>query len=80
LAAFLISLIGNAPVSDADTHFCSSNGRQIPSSDTRRYFLVKDRFWRCTNPDLPEAEREALVKELMTARSLIKTAQRNRRG
>lgn len=48
--------------------------KSYPVTPDGRYFLVKDRLWRCTNPNLPEAEREALVNELMAARSSIKTA------
>ena len=33
-----------------------------------RYFVVRDRLWRCANPALSSEEREALVSELMKAR------------
>lgn len=39
-----------------------------------RYFLVRGRLWRCTNPALPEDERQALVRELMAAWRVKKTA------
>lgn len=33
-----------------------------------RYFVVRGRLWRCTNPGLPPAERVRLTSELMAAR------------
>ena len=33
-----------------------------------RYFVVRGRLWRCSNPTLPENERAALTRELMAAR------------
>jgi hypothetical protein len=34
-----------------------------------RYFVVRGRLWRCSNPALSEGERDRLVHELMLARS-----------
>lgn len=48
--------------------------KPYPVTPDGRYFLVKDRLWRCTNPDLPEDERKALVKDLMGARLAVKYA------
>lgn len=39
-----------------------------PVTPDGRYFVVRGRLWRRSNPHLPEAERERLVKELMSAR------------
>lgn len=47
---------------------------RYPVTPDGRYFLVKDRLWRCSNPALPEAERAALVKDLMQARAAVKNA------
>ena len=33
-----------------------------------RYFVVKGRLWRCTNPSLSPEAKAVLVKELMNAR------------
>jgi hypothetical protein len=41
-----------------------------------RYFVVRGRLWRCTNPDLPENMRQHLVVELMKARRQKSTALR----
>lgn len=39
-----------------------------------RYFVVRGRLWRRTNPALPADQREALVHELMNARRAVKKA------
>ncbi|MBA1195053.1 hypothetical protein G7007_19720 [Pseudomonas entomophila] len=49
-------------------------GQRYPRTPDGRYFVVKQQLWRCTNPDLPEAQRQALVSELMTARREVKQA------
>ncbi len=41
-----------------------------------RYFVMRDRLWRCTNPSLPEAERARLTAELMRARRAVGVAQK----
>ena len=41
---------------------------RFPHTPDGRYFVSKGRLWRTTNPNLPEEERERLVKELMDAR------------
>lgn len=37
-----------------------------------RYFVVRGRLWRATNPNLSNDERERLVKDLMTARRSLR--------
>lgn len=49
---------------------------KYPVTPDGRYFVVRGRLWRTSNPDLPEAEREMLVKQLMTARRDIALARR----
>jgi hypothetical protein len=39
-----------------------------------RYFVVRGRLWRCTNPNLPEEGRARLVKDLMAARRAVRDA------
>ncbi len=41
-----------------------------------RYFIVKGRLWRMTNPALEPATRERLTKELMSARRAVGVALR----
>ncbi|MEJ6397979.1 hypothetical protein [Yoonia sp. 208BN28-4] len=39
-----------------------------PRTPDGRYFVAKDRLWRCTDPRLDDSERRAAVKALMQAR------------
>lgn len=41
-----------------------------------RYFVVRGRLWRRSNPSLPEQQRAALVGELMGARRAVGVALR----
>jgi len=41
-----------------------------------RYLVVRGRLWRATNPQLPEPQRQALVKQLMAARREVGAARR----
>lgn len=45
-----------------------------PVTPDGRYFVVKGQLWRCSNPQLSEADRSRLVKELMQARRAVKAA------
>lgn len=45
-----------------------------PTTPDGRYIVVRGRLWRTANPNLPEAERQALVQALMTARREVKAA------
>ncbi|WP_146517971.1 hypothetical protein [Stieleria varia] len=49
---------------------------KYPTTPDGRYFVHKDRLWRCTNPNLDEATRRRLVGELMAARRDVGTAKR----
>ena len=48
--------------------------RAYPHTPDGRYFVSKGRLWRCTDPRLSEPERQALVRDLMTARRAVKLA------
>ncbi|MCW3798760.1 hypothetical protein OMW55_13170 [Sphingomonas sp. BN140010] len=41
---------------------------EYPTTPDGRYFVVRGRLWRCSNPQLAPEERDKLVRELMTAR------------
>ena len=41
-----------------------------------RYFVVRGRLWRMTNPTLAEEAREQLIKQLMAARRGVRDAKR----
>jgi len=45
-----------------------------PITPDGRYFVVKGRLWRCTNPNLDEETRQQYVRELMNARRQVKKA------
>lgn len=48
----------------------------LPVTPDGRYFVHRGLLWRCTNPALPEAERQRLVHELMVARRAVGAARR----
>ena len=41
---------------------------RYPITPDGRYFVVRGRLWRCTDPNLPPACRENLTRALMNAR------------
>jgi hypothetical protein len=49
---------------------------EYPTTPDGRYFVVRGRLWRCSNPALPPAEREQLVASLMAARRAVARARR----
>ncbi|WP_412069393.1 hypothetical protein [Rubrivirga sp. IMCC43871] len=48
----------------------------LPSTPDGRYFVHRGRLWRCSNPALPEDDRQRLVADLMDARRDVGTATR----
>ena len=57
----------NPPAAEDQSHPVTPDGR---------YFVVRGRLWRRSNPALPEAERAELVKRLMAARRAVGEANR----
>ena len=47
-----------------------------PTTPDGRYFVVRGRLWRTTNPGLPSEERERLTRELMQHRADVGRAKR----
>ena len=47
-----------------------------PATPDGRYFVVKGRLWRLSNPELAPDERERLVKQLRTARRQVGAARK----
>lgn len=45
-----------------------------PQTPDGRYFVVRGRLWRLSNPALEPSVREALVSELMVARRQVRAA------
>ena len=50
---------------------------RYPYTPDRRYFVVKGRLWRASNPGLPESELEFFTRELMRHRSAVGRAKRS---
>ena len=49
---------------------------RYPVTPDGRYFVVKGRLWRTSNPDLDPATRQALVDRLMRARRQVGVAKK----
>lgn len=49
---------------------------RYPVTPDGRYFVVRGRLWRCTNPGLNQDERGQLTRELMQARAAVGRAKR----
>ncbi len=49
---------------------------ESPVTPDGRYFVVRDRLWRRANPALSDADRTALVQQLMSARRAVGAARR----
>ncbi len=47
---------------------------RYPVTPDGRYFVVRGRLWRMANPALDPAPREALVRDLMSARRAVRDA------
>ena len=47
-----------------------------PTTPDGRYFVVRGRLWRKSNPNLSATERERLVRDLMSARRAVAAANR----
>jgi len=47
---------------------------KYPDTPDGRYFVVKGRLWRRSNPNIDEPTRTALVKDLMAARRAVRDA------
>src|SRR5690606_36570568 len=47
-----------------------------PVTPDGRYFVVRGRLWRMSDPSLDPGERDRLVKALMAARRAVSTARR----
>jgi hypothetical protein len=48
----------------------------LPVTPDGRYFVVRGRLWRCSDPSLDPLERTCLIKELMAARRAVGAAQK----
>lgn len=48
-----------------------------PVTPDGRYFVVRGRLWRCSDPSLDPDRRAVLVRDLMTARAAMGRARRS---
>lgn len=55
----------------------ADGGEPYPVTPDGRYFVVRGRLWRATNPSLGEADRVPLVHALMSARRAVHDARRH---
>lgn len=53
-----------------------SSSEKYPGTPDGRYFVVKGRLWRTSNPRLAPETRHALVNQLMQARRQVGTAKK----
>jgi hypothetical protein len=51
-----------------------------PITNDGRYFVVRGRLWRRSNPGLPDAKRAELVSELMSARRAVAQGRKQNAG
>jgi hypothetical protein len=51
-----------------------ATSERYPRTPDGRYFVVRGRLWRLSNPALDPAVREELVRELMAARRAVREA------
>ena len=54
------------------------SARHHPSTPDNRYFVVRGRLWRLSNPSLTNEKRDVHVRELMAARRAVRAAAGNR--
>ena len=50
--------------------------QKYPATPDGRYFVVRGRLWRMSNPELDPATRQTLVDQLMTARRQVGVAKK----
>ena len=50
--------------------------KAYPTTPDGRYFIVRGRLWRCSNPTLDPQARATLVAALMAARRAVAAAKR----
>ena len=50
---------------------------RYPTTPDGRYFVVRGRLWRCSDPSLDPDRRQALVNDLMAARRAVGAAKKS---
>ena len=64
----------SSPKHNAESESTASTREDFTPTPDRRYFVVRGRLWRLSNPGLDAETHEQLVKELMSARRDIRAA------
>ena len=54
----------------------NDGGGRHPVTPDGRYFVVRGRLWRCSDPSLPPERRAGLIRDLMDARRRVGVATR----
>ena len=67
-------LVNATPILRANPDVSGGKPKRYPVTPDGRYFVVRGRFWRCTDPKLPESERARLTSDLMRARRAVAVA------
>lgn len=57
-----------------------SRKKEYPDTPDGRYFVVRGRLWRKSNPALSQSRRDELVRELMSARRDVRKFKGDRRN
>jgi hypothetical protein len=57
----------------------TAKSTRYPHTPDGRYFVVRGRLWRATNPRLAKIEREELTRRLMAARRALRSAKNDDR-
>jgi hypothetical protein len=60
----------------ASVRYCMPTSFRYPTTPDGRYFVVKGRLWRTSNPALAPDERQRLVDRLMDARRQVGAAKK----
>ena len=65
-------VVTRKPAAKSET--CVPHPEHYPRTPDGRYFVVRGRLWRASNPVLDLAEREQLVRDLMAARRAVRSS------
>jgi hypothetical protein len=65
--------MATVPLELTGHRYSTQRADYTPTPD-RRYFVLRGRLWRLSNPRLDPESHEALVRELMAARSAVRDA------
>ena len=70
----MVATVGQSPRAAGMSHPERARPDAHPATPDGRYFVVRGRLWRLSNPALPPERRDTLVKALMDARRALRRA------